>query len=79
LRLGGSRGKSRLENPLTEAQKTENVVAKVERQRKIQRTAVEKSKRARVDAKIRRDVGVEGLVAEATRKLLCRKSLSHTT
>jgi hypothetical protein len=32
----------RLESPLREAQKSEKVVAEAERQRKIQRTAVEK-------------------------------------
>jgi len=41
--------KRRLENPLTEAHKFGKVTAEVERQRKIQRKAVEKSEKARVD------------------------------
>ena len=47
------KAKRRLENPLTEAQKSEKIAAEVERQRKIQRTAVEKYEKARVEAKKR--------------------------
>ena len=39
--VAARKSKRRLENPLTEAQKAEKVVAEVERQRKNQRTAHE--------------------------------------
>jgi hypothetical protein len=42
--------KRRLEIPLTEAQKSEKIVAEVERQQKIRRTAVEKIEKSRVEA-----------------------------
>jgi hypothetical protein len=50
----------RLQNPLTEAQKYERFVAEVERQQNIQRTAVEKYARSRVEAERRSTAWVEG-------------------
>ncbi len=58
--------KRRLENPLTEAEKAEKMVAEAERQRRIQRTADEKCEKLRAMAKKRCAAGVEGLATEAT-------------
>ncbi len=52
--------KRRLENPLKEAQKAENVVAEVERQRKILWTADQKCERLRAMAERKRAKGVTG-------------------
>jgi hypothetical protein len=60
--------KPRLENPLTEVQRAEKVVAEAERQRKIQRTADEKSERLRAMTERRCVAGMEGLAADATQK-----------
>ena len=45
--------KRRLENPVTDAQKSEKFVVEVERQQKIQRTAIKKFVKTRVEAKRR--------------------------
>jgi hypothetical protein len=60
--------KRRLDNPLTEAEKAKKSAAEVEWQRLIQRTADEKSERAKVEKKRRSAARVGGLEAEATRK-----------
>ena len=56
--------KRRLENPLTEVQKSKIVVDEAERQRKIKRTADKKCERPRIVAKGRCTAGVEGLAVE---------------
>ena len=43
----------RLENCMTEVQKSEKFAAEIERQRKIQRTSIEKSEKNKVDAERR--------------------------
>jgi hypothetical protein len=61
------KAKRHLENSLTEAQQIEKVDAEVERQRKIQRKAVEKNEESRVEAERRSTAWVGDLAAEATR------------
>ena len=68
-----SDAKRRLHNPFSEAETYEKFDVEVERQRKIQRTANEKSEWDKVDAERRSAAGVGGLEAEATRKSSRRK------
>jgi len=65
--------KRRLENTLTEVQKTKKVAAEAERRRKIQRTADKKYERLRFMAERRCAAEMEGLAVEATRMFSRRK------
>jgi len=71
--VSARKAKRRLETPLTEAAKSEKVVAEVERQRKIHRTTVQKNEKSRVKAERRSTARVGGLAAEATRNSSRRK------